>query len=444
MDGLALKSQICGNAPMPQNTKRVAIIGAGAAGLIAAREAIREGSQIVVYEGAEDVGGIWIYRSEVEDDLLGQSPHKRVYSSLYQSLRTNLPRELMAFSDYPFDSRGGGKDNWPQFMNHGHVCQYLKHFAKDFGIYRHTQFQTKVVRVEKHENQKWLLQADNDTTEIFDAVMVCNGHYSKPRISTVPGMEHFKGLLMHSHNYRIPEIFSGKQVVVLGAGASGEDISREIALQAKAVYWCAEAFNHLPTANESIGWPVKRAGVSAFENATDIRLQDGSILRDIDAFLFCTGYHYEFPFLANGIVSVEDNWVHPLYLEMIPPDHPTIAFIGLPYSVIPFPLFEMQAKWFLRRLSGRFQFPTIDAMNRSTAQKEADLKAEGRSQRHFHKMGDEQFAYINMLAAQCDANSLSNWFETLAHEAREKRSQYPDLYRDLPLKNTPGSHPKIP
>ncbi|WOO41775.1 NAD(P)-binding domain-containing protein [Rubellicoccus peritrichatus] len=428
---------------MPQCKKRVAIIGAGAAGLIAAREAIHEGLQIVVYEGAEDVGGVWIYRSEVEDDLLGQSPHKRIYCSLYESLRTNLPRELMAFSDYPFDSRGGGKDEWPQFMTHHHVNQYLKNFAKNFGVYQHIQFQTKVVRVEKHENQKWLIQLDNGAIEIFDAVMVCNGHYSKPRIATVPGMEHFKGLLMHSHNYRRPKPFSGKRVVVLGAGASGEDISREIALQAKAVYWCAEAFNNLDESSKSTEWPEQRAGVAKIENATDVHLKDGSKIGDVDAFLFCTGYHYEFPFLADGIISVEDNWVHPLYLELIPPEHTNIAFIGLPHSVIPFPLFEMQSKWYLRRLSGRFEFPSMDTMSLSVAQQETTLREEGRPQRHYHKMGDEQFAYINLLATQCGANPLPDWFETLAHEAREKRNQYPHLYRDLPLKNTPKYHTKL-
>ena len=41
--------------------------------------------------------------AEVEsDDLLGLDPkRRRVHSSLYADLRTNLPREVMGFSDFP-------------------------------------------------------------------------------------------------------------------------------------------------------------------------------------------------------------------------------------------------------------------------------------------------------------------------------------------------------
>lgn len=36
------------------------------------------------------------------DDLLGRDPgRRRVHSSLYADLRTNLPREVMGFSDFP-------------------------------------------------------------------------------------------------------------------------------------------------------------------------------------------------------------------------------------------------------------------------------------------------------------------------------------------------------
>ena len=43
---------------------------------------------------------------------------------------------------------------------------------------------------------------------------------------------------MHSHDYRYPEVFQGKGVVVLGAGPSGQDISLEIAKCAEIVYLC--------------------------------------------------------------------------------------------------------------------------------------------------------------------------------------------------------------
>ncbi len=63
----------------------------------------------------------------------------------------------------------------------------------------------------------------------FDAVIVCNGHYSEPRTPEVAGAGDFPGRQMHSHSYRDSRVCAGETVVVVGASASGEDISREIA-----------------------------------------------------------------------------------------------------------------------------------------------------------------------------------------------------------------------
>ena len=66
-------------------------------------------------------------------------------------------------------------------------------------------------------------------TATYDALVVCNGHYSAPRCPEVSGSEAFPGTVMHSHNYRRNEAFRGQTVVLVGASASGEDICREIA-----------------------------------------------------------------------------------------------------------------------------------------------------------------------------------------------------------------------
>jgi cation diffusion facilitator CzcD-associated flavoprotein CzcO len=57
--------------------------------------------------------------------------------------------------------------------------------------------------------------------QVFDALVVANGHYSEPNLPDVPGAQHWPGLQMHSHNYRVPEAFEGQTVVVVGASNSG-------------------------------------------------------------------------------------------------------------------------------------------------------------------------------------------------------------------------------
>lgn len=80
-----------------------AVVGAGAAGLAAAKELQAEGHTVDVFEQSGSIGGTWVLDERTESDALGQDAHRsRVHSSLYKSLRTNLPRELMSFYDYPF------------------------------------------------------------------------------------------------------------------------------------------------------------------------------------------------------------------------------------------------------------------------------------------------------------------------------------------------------
>ncbi|PWA85884.1 Flavin monooxygenase FMO [Artemisia annua] len=78
----------------------VAVIGAGICGLLTTRELLREKQQVTVFEKSDKVGGTWVYDPRVEaEDLLGLDPNRSiVHSSLYSSLRTNLPRPLMSFS----------------------------------------------------------------------------------------------------------------------------------------------------------------------------------------------------------------------------------------------------------------------------------------------------------------------------------------------------------
>lgn len=48
-------------------------------------------------------------------------------------------------------------------------------------------------------------------------------------------MESFEGIQIHSHDYKEPLIFRNKNVVVIGAGPSGLDISTQISGHANKV-----------------------------------------------------------------------------------------------------------------------------------------------------------------------------------------------------------------
>ena len=48
------------------------------------------------------------------------------------------------------------------------------------------------------------------SSSTFDAVMVCNGHYSVPHCAPINNIGSFEGTVMHSHDYRLPEMFKGE------------------------------------------------------------------------------------------------------------------------------------------------------------------------------------------------------------------------------------------
>ena len=62
-----------------------------------------------------------------------------VHHSCYN--RTNLPKEVMAFSEFPFDP------SLPSFPNHWDVLDYLKKFAAHFDLSKFIKFRTLVEQV---------------------------------------------------------------------------------------------------------------------------------------------------------------------------------------------------------------------------------------------------------------------------------------------------------
>ena len=56
---------------------------------------------------------------------------------------------------------------------------------------------------------------------------------------------------------------------------------------------------------------------------------------------------------------------------------PTLSIIGLPWKVVPFPEFEVQAKWIARVLSKRVSLPSKAAMQAEVQQFYKDLESDG-------------------------------------------------------------------
>ena len=96
------------------------------------------------------------------------------------------------------------------------------------------------------------------------------------------------------------------------------------------------------------------------------RFVDGSIERDIDDIVLCTGYTYRFPFLEAVHPDIEREGVAalPLYQHIFHMQYPTLAFIETPEMIVPFPLAECQAAILARVWSGRLGLPSQQDMEK--------------------------------------------------------------------------------
>ncbi|ELT98324.1 hypothetical protein CAPTEDRAFT_167098 [Capitella teleta] len=371
----------------------VAVIGAGASGLASIKSCLEEGLNPVCFEREDDIGGLWNY---TEDPRPGKG-------SVYKSCIINTSKEMMAFSDFPVPT------DFPPFMPHGFVLEYFRLYARHFDLLKHIRFGCSIEAVNRaddyEETGRYVLtirRTEDDQSAgveelTVDGVMVCSGHHVYPHIPELSGASAFKGMKLHSHDYKIPGPFEDMNVLVVGAGNSAVDIAVDLSRTTKKVFlstrrgaWVisrmgplgipADAlcnsraffslplsvlqtlvklmanfrFSHRnyglqpthaplqahPTINDELphrimtGAVQVRDDVAAF-GAHDVTFKDGGH-EEIDAVIFATGYDYKFKFLDDDILSMDNNKPGTgLYRFMMPAHlrHPTLSVIGLVQAI---------------------------------------------------------------------------------------------------------------
>ena len=189
-------------------TERVAVIGAGPGGLVAARWLIAQGFDTTIFEQSPSLGGQWA-------GLRGRS-------GVWPNMHTNTSRIMTAFSDLEPD----GDDVFP---SNAEILQYLHRYADWFGLAPRTRFDTHVTKLGRAD-RGWLLSHDG-TAERFDRVVVASGRFRSPFVPTIPGLSSFAGSVgtTSTFDYREPSAYAGKRVLVAGCAVSALEIATELA-----------------------------------------------------------------------------------------------------------------------------------------------------------------------------------------------------------------------
>lgn len=404
-------------APATIRNRRYAVIGAGVAGLCAAKYLIEAGFEdVTIFEIGTQIGGLWCYEND------------NGLSSAYKTLHINSARNITHFSDFPF--RAGVQT----FPDHADMHEYLVSYAEKFDLVKRIRFKTRITSVEParghtDDEPKWQVTAESGESLVFDRVIVASGHLSTPAHDPML-RDRFEGEYLHSHYYREPLPFVGKRVCVVGAGNSGCDIASDICMTAaKTVLVARSGVLIAPklifgkpftdfTIRMDHEWfpdwlrrriiaffirlfhgkmtdlgfkPMKRrahslsnavlvqhityrrlevkTGISAVEGKT-LNFDDGTS-EEFDVLIAGTGYIYDIPFLSQDLVSTKDNRIE-LFKRVVPPDHRGLYFIGFLNTTTSLPnAFEHQMRWLIPIETGNAVLPTPQEMRRDIEEKKA-------------------------------------------------------------------------
>ncbi|EEU48821.1 uncharacterized protein NECHADRAFT_103236 [Fusarium vanettenii 77-13-4] len=401
--------------------RRIAIIGAGPSGLAAAKYLLAEKkfSKVHIFEQRATPGGVWNYTplarengfsvprtkpSSLPDQALWPKDGGEVefMSPIYDLLETNIPHSLMNYTDKEFPQ---GSSLFPR---HSAVLQYLKEYAED--ITPHISYQSQVLSIEKPGTDKskpWQvevldLKANKATKDEFDAVVVASGHYNDPFIPDIPGLVEFDkaypGAISHSKFYRRPNDYKDKKVIVVGNSASGVDVSAQLSAVAKHPIFISEKEKPTVTPPTKESWAANVPQIVEFlPSKRGVRFANDQVETDIDAVIFCTGFHYSYPFLKSlepSIVVPDGGYAAHLWEQILYTADPTLAFLSVPQRVVPFPIAEAQSAVAARIWSGRLSAPTTAEME-AWIESEHEKKGSGKAIHLMHS--PEDVDYINRL-----------------------------------------------
>lgn len=180
----------------------VAIIGAGLGGLITAAKLKQAGiDRIVVFERADDLGGVW-------------------RANRYPNVACDTPIDLYAISFFL------GRNWSTNFAPGNEIWAYLNEFADHYDVRPSIEFRTEVASaIWDDDKALWAIETKDGRAYTSRFLVWAGGLLSRPVVPNVPGKDLFKGEMLHTTAWSDEVRLEGKSVAVVGGGATAIQVT---------------------------------------------------------------------------------------------------------------------------------------------------------------------------------------------------------------------------
>lgn len=227
---------------------QVLIVGAGFSGLGTALRLWQNGiDDIVILERAADIGGTW-------------------RDNTYPGAACDIPSNLYSFSFAP-------NPRWTRsYAGSDEIRDYIHWLADEYDLRRYVRFNRSVTDLSfDGDAGVWTATTEQGETVRARSAVMAQGPLSNPSLPDIPGLERYQGKTIHSADWDHDYDFDGKEVGVIGTGASGVQIVPELAKRAKKLRvfqrtpgwilprldfrkpdWQKMVFRKLPTAQSAV------------------------------------------------------------------------------------------------------------------------------------------------------------------------------------------------
>lgn len=192
------------------NDLKVAIIGAGFAGLGAAIRLKQQGIEdFLVFDKAAGVGGTW-------------------WVNRYPGCACDVPSHLYSFSFAP-------NPDWSRrYAPRAEIQSYLDALVRRFRLQDRIRLKTEITRAEwNEEDRRWHLVDATGNHWRARILVPALGGLSRPAWPDIPGLDTFAGEIVHSQQWDERIDLSGRRVAVIGTGASAVQLIPHVARRAK-------------------------------------------------------------------------------------------------------------------------------------------------------------------------------------------------------------------